>query len=383
MKALVFERKLAKYAAATIAGRVAPGSGAKYGPLSLKDLDPPDLPGPDWVQFKPRLSGICGSDLATIDGASSRYFEPIVSFPFVLGHEVVGDLPDGSRAVLIPVLHCAIRGVEPVCAACAAGNINLCERIAFGHLEPGLQSGFCTDTGGGWSIVMVAHHDQLFPISADLSDEQAVMIEPAACAVHAARKVHCETAVVLGAGTLGLLTIAALRAHGNVQTIIATAKYREQRTHATALGADVVVEPKELARAVRSHTHSMVIGTQLTGGADCVVDCVGSSVSITQALEVVAPGRDVLVVGMPSHVHLSLTTLWHRETAIRGCYAYTLDDFAAALELVQSSPLAALVSATYPLDRYEDAIAHAANAGARGAVKIAFDLRSEKQRTDL
>jgi threonine dehydrogenase-like Zn-dependent dehydrogenase len=383
MKALVFERKIAKYAAAAIAGRLAPGSGAKYGPLSLKELDPPELPGPDWVRFKPRLAGICGSDLATIDGHSSRYFEPIVSFPFVLGHEVVGDLPDGSRAVLIPVLHCAIRGIDPVCAACAAGNINLCERIAFGHLEPGLQSGFCTDTGGGWSIAMVAHRDQLFAVPDDLTDEQAVMIEPTACAVHAARKVHCETAVVLGAGTLGLLTIAALRAYGNVQTIIATAKYREQRAHATALGADAVVEPHELARAVRTHTRSMVIGSQLTGGADCVIDCVGSSSSISQALEVVAPGREVLVVGMPSHVHLELTTLWHRETAIRGCYAYTLDDFSAALDLVQRAPLGALVTATYPLGRFEDAIAHAANAGSRGAVKIAFDLRSEKHRTDF
>ena len=382
MKALVFERKMAKFAAATVAGRFAPGSGAKYGPLKLKDLDAPDLLGPDWLRFKPRLSGICGSDLATIDAQSSRYFEPIVSFPFVLGHEVVGDLPDGSRAVLIPVLHCAIRGIDPVCAACAAGNINLCERIAFGHLEPGLQSGFCRDTGGGWSVAMVAHRDQLFTIPDDLSDEHAVMIEPAACAVHAARKVHCDTAVVIGAGTLGLLTVAALRSYGNVRTIIATAKYREQRAHARALGADVVVEPGELARAVRSHTKSMVVGTQLTGGADCIVDCVGSTASLSQALEVVGPGREVLVVGMPAHVHLDLTTLWHRETAIRGCYAYTRDDFDAALALVQQANLGTLVSACYPLDRYEDAITHAANAGPRGAVKIAFDLRTEKQRKD-
>src|SRR5438132_317523 len=150
MKALVFERKLAKYAAATVAGRLAPGRGAKYGPLSLKDLDAPDLIGPDWVRFKPRLSGICGSDLATIDGRSSRYFEPIVSFPFVLGHEVVGELDDGTRVVVVPVLRCAARGVEPACDMCAAGRVNLCERVAFGHIEPGLQTGFCTDTGGGW-----------------------------------------------------------------------------------------------------------------------------------------------------------------------------------------------------------------------------------------
>ncbi len=74
-----------------------PGRGAAWGPLRLRDADVPDLPTPDWVRVRPRLSGICGSDLATIDGRSSRYFEPIVSFPFVPGHEVVGDRDDGTR----------------------------------------------------------------------------------------------------------------------------------------------------------------------------------------------------------------------------------------------------------------------------------------------
>ena len=72
VKALVFSRKPAKFAAAVVAGRLAPGGGAKVGPLSLRDVDPPDLPGPGWVRLRPRLSGICGSDLATIDGTSSR-----------------------------------------------------------------------------------------------------------------------------------------------------------------------------------------------------------------------------------------------------------------------------------------------------------------------
>ena len=65
MKALVFERKLAKFAAATVAGRFAAGSGAKFGPLKLKDLDAPDPLGPDWVRFKPRLSGISGDSVAS------------------------------------------------------------------------------------------------------------------------------------------------------------------------------------------------------------------------------------------------------------------------------------------------------------------------------
>src|SRR5690606_33969802 len=98
MKALRFERKPAKYVAAAVAGRLRAGSGASVGPLSLRDVDEPDLPTDEWVRLRPRLAGICGSDLATIDGRSSRYFEPIVSFPFTPGHEVVGDLEDGSRA---------------------------------------------------------------------------------------------------------------------------------------------------------------------------------------------------------------------------------------------------------------------------------------------
>jgi threonine dehydrogenase-like Zn-dependent dehydrogenase len=119
----------------------------------------------------------------------------------------------------------------------------------------------------------------------------------------------------------------------------------------------------------------MVVGDQLTGGIESVVDCVGSEDSLRQALQVVAPGGTVHVVGMPASVTLELTGLWHREAALRGCYAYTRADFAAAIELVRDADLGRLVTASYPLARYEDAIDHAANAGARGAVKIAFDLR--------
>jgi hypothetical protein len=65
---------------------------------------------------------------------------------------------------------------------------------------------------------------------------------------------------------------------------------------------------------------------------------------------------------------------------VRGCYAYTADDFTTATALVAEAGLGRLVSATYPLARYREAIDHAANAGTRGAVKIAFDLRNERGR---
>jgi threonine dehydrogenase-like Zn-dependent dehydrogenase len=393
VKALLFERNLPKFAAARVASEWRSGAGARVGPLRLTEIDQPGLPGPGWQTLKPRLSGICGSDLATVDGRSSRYFEPIVSFPFVPGHEVVGDLADGSRAVLEPVLRCAARGIDPPCPACARGQTNRCRNIAHGHLQPGLQTGFCEDTGGGWGLALVAHESQLHAVPDGLDDEAAVMVEPSACAIHGAltnQTAEEKTAVVIGAGTLGLCTIAAI-AHfrDDIGTVIAVAKHPEQRRLAGELGATTVAEPSGLRRAVRRRTGSHLLDNgQLTGGAALVFDCVGSSESLTESLAVTEPGGQVVLLGMPGAVHVDLTGLWQREVSITGTYAYGVErvndrqrrTFDLAFELVADAGLQRLVSATYPLERYRDAIEHAATAGRRGAVKVAFDLRKEKRR---
>lgn len=389
MKALQFERNLPRYAAARLAGSVVPGWGGAWGPLRLRDTDVPALPTPEWVRVRPRLSGICGSDLATVDGRSSRYFEPIVSFPFVPGHEVAGERDDGSRVVLEAVLGCAARGIDPPCEACAAGDVGRCERVAFGDLEPGLQTGFCCDTGGGWSTLLVAHPDQLHAVPDELSDEDAVMVEPAACAVRAALAAgEGDVQIVLGAGTLGLLTVAALRQFGRQGTLIATARYPHQARLAKELGADVVVDPDEAHRAVRRATGAMVIGDTLTRGADAVVDCVGHADTVATGIDVARAGGRVVLCGMPGTVSLDLTPLWHKEVALVGAYAYGREadgrrTFDLAFELVREADLGRLVSATYPLDRYQEALEHAAAAGPRGAVKIAFDLRNERERESL
>ena len=88
--------------------------------IRLAEIDEPQLPTPDWVKIKTRLSGICGSDLATITAKGSPYFSPFTSTPFVLGHEVVGEIAEieesvggytvGDRVVIEPVLSCEIRG---------------------------------------------------------------------------------------------------------------------------------------------------------------------------------------------------------------------------------------------------------------------------------
>ncbi|MHB8456587.1 MAG: zinc-dependent alcohol dehydrogenase [Acidimicrobiales bacterium] len=372
MKALVFERQVARFAASRVASTLAgSGHGVGVGPLALLETDPPKLPGDGWVRVTPRLAGICGSDLATLDGHSSRYFEHLVSFPFVPGHEIVGDALgghfDGQRVVVEPVLGCEARELRPLCAACMSGNKGRCERIAFGHLSPGLQTGYCSDTGGGWSGSLVAHESQLHAVPGHLSDDAAVMIEPTACAVHAA----CTSAsaasgrrvMVLGAGTLGLLTVAALRAHALPAVLVSVAKHREQRRLARQLGADHVVEPAEAIRSARRLTRSLALSgprgsvERVTGGVDLVFDCVGSAASLESSLSVVCPGGEIVLVGMPGPVKVDLAPLWQREIKLRGAYAYGTEatstgprsTFDLAAELVEACDLGRLVSSHYPL----------------------------------
>ena len=410
MKALVFERNLPRFAASRVASLLGSGRGAGVGPLQLLETSPPVLPGEDWFHLHPLLSGICGSDLATLDGRSSRYFEDLVSFPFVPGHEVVGvleaggrdhaghTLAPGTRAVIEPVLGCAPRHIHPVCPYCAEGQTGLCGNVAFGSLEPGLQTGFCADTGGGWSTApLCAHASQLHAVPESFSDNDAVMVEPTACAVHAVLSAGVsggDVVAVIGAGTLGLAVTAAL--HHLVRpatpcTVTVGAKHSHQRSRAESLGADAVVSPDQLARAVRRQSGSLVLAGRLTDGADVVFDCVGSSESIAQALAMVRPRGRVVLVGMPGKVTVDLAPLWHRELTLVGAYAYGAESppgapephrtFSLAISLVSSAGLGGLVSAAYPLERYEEAIAHAGAAGRRGAVKVVFDLRNRKGST--
>jgi threonine dehydrogenase-like Zn-dependent dehydrogenase len=414
---LLFERSLPRFAAARVVSSFGSGRGAGVGPLRLVEREAPTVPAEGWVHVEPVLSGICGSDLATLDGRSSRYFEDIVSFPFVPGHEVVGIVGEdvvgaeggvvsaGSRVVLQPVLGCVARGIEPPCAACQAGQVGNCGRLAFGHIRPGLQTGFCADTGGGWSTTgLVAHQSQLYAVPDALSDEDAVRVETVACAVHAVLGTPIaegDVVAVVGAGTLGLLVTAAvthLATSGRCPTpsaLLVGARYPHQQRLARELGCTEALPPDQLSRAVRRHTRSLSYGgasgmtATLSDGADIVLDCVGSPESIEQSLAIVRPRGTVALVGMPGKVTVDLAPLWHREVRLAGAYAYGTErgtaigagsaegvsTFALALELAAALGTGRLVSATYPLARFEEAVAHAGAAGRRGAVKIAFDVR--------
>jgi threonine dehydrogenase-like Zn-dependent dehydrogenase len=412
VKALVVERSLPRFAAARLVSSWSgSGTSGALGPLRLTELEAPDLPGPGWHRVRPLLAGICGSDLATLDGRSSRYFEDIVSFPFVPGHEIVGVIEEaatagdaqgevvsesrlaaGTRVVVEPVLGCVARGIDPPCRACAEGRVGGCERVAFGHIAPGLQIGFCADTGGGWSHAgLVAHGSQLHVVPETLSDDDAVMIEPTACAVHGALGAGIEpgdTVAVLGGGTVGLTTTAALRQLASPGALLVGARYRHQRDLAGQLGADLAVSPDQLVRAVRRRSRSLTNSGQLTGGADVVVDCVGSADSLTQSLAMVRPRGRVVLMGMPGKVSIDLASLWHREVSLAGAYAYGTErsggslrrTFDIAMEVVAAAKLGRLVTARYPIERFEEAVAHAGAAGRRGAVKIVFDLAAKSRK---
>ena len=306
MKTLLFERNLPRFAAARVASAFGSGRGAGVGPLRLVDTEPPALPGAGWHRVTPLLSGICGSDLATLDGRSSRYFEDLVSFPFVPGHEVVGRSrrrrPEGHGRHRWPPGPgwCSSRSsaacpgsIDPPCPACAEGRTGDCERVAFGHLRPGLQTGFCADTGGGWSAAgLVAHPSQLHVVPDRMDDEDAVMVEPVACAVHAVLSAGVRDGDDGGRARApapsGLAAVAAL-AHlaatgrtappGRCWSAPAT---RTSGCWPPSLGATAALPPDQLPRAVRRRSSSLALGApdpggqRLTGGADVVLDCVGS-----------------------------------------------------------------------------------------------------------
>jgi len=231
----------------------------------------------------------------------------------------------------------------------------------------------------------VAHTSQIHAVPEALSDDAAVMVEPAACAVHAALRAKVPgggLVAVLGAGTLGLCVVAALRRFALPGTVIVGAKHPDQQAEARRLGADVAVAPAEVRRAVRP-------GGPLPDGG-------GAAVGRRRRRPRLRGQRRQHPRGAGHHparregrprrharpARLDLAPLWQREIELVGAYAYGTEElsdgraartFDLAFELAAAAELGRLVSARYPLERYREAIEHAATAGSRGAVKIVFE----------
>jgi threonine dehydrogenase-like Zn-dependent dehydrogenase len=371
--------------ATSFGGRAAGVLAANLAPLRLLNRPEPSRPGEDWTRVRPLLSGICGSDLGLLTGRNSPYLSALVSMPFTPGHEVVGvtlddldGLPRGSRVVLDPVLGCLPRDVA-TCPSCATDAHSRCDHVTAGRVSAGLQTGFCGGTGGGWSRMLVAHRSQLHPVPDTLDTEQAVLVEPLACAIHSVRRVPIPqgaSVLVVGAGTVGLFTVLALREYTQAGPIYVIAKHGHQREHARELGATEVLSTDRAARSLRRATGGFLARPErgeefLLGGADMAFECTGGS-GLSTALRLVRAGGTVLLSGMPN-AGVDLTPVWFRELNLVGAYASGGRDFPDALALAQDAPLKGYVDAVYPLSRWRDAIGHASAAGRLGTVKVAFD----------
>lgn len=400
-----YRLSIPRYLAAKALGRRLPT--LYYGRLSnvgVITLPRRPLPGPDWVRLVPILAGICGSDLGTITGRNSPALSPLVSFPAVLGHEVVARVVEagpqagvaaGQRVVVNPFLPCQVRGLEP-CPTCQRGETCMCENFDQGAFAPGMLLGFCRDLPGAWSEEFLAHRSQLFPAPAGLSDDRLVLVEPLAIALHAVlREPPGEGArvLVVGAGPIGLATIAALRLLELPVHVTVVAKYPLQEELARRFGADRVYRWRRgeapAFRAAREVTGARILKPVLgravvSGGFDVTYDCVGSRASLDDALRVTRPGGRVVVAGAAGQIpQLDWTFVWSKGLRVVGSVGYELEQVGGrqvhtiqlAMELLEGRPdlpLEAMITHRFPMERYREALALSLGPQRREAVKVVF-----------
>ncbi|MGX7349250.1 galactitol-1-phosphate 5-dehydrogenase [Dolosicoccus paucivorans] len=202
--------------------------------FELVDIDKPE-PKEDEVRISVAYTGICGSDMA-------RYFKGQVhSFPQILGHEFSGIVDEvGSKVTRLKVGdRVAVAPLKPcgTCQECQQGNPAMCTNYSFlGSREPGSLAEY-----------VVAPEVNCLIVPNDLSLKEAALIEPLTVAIHGVDRLRVEAgdhALVLGCGTIGLLTIAVLKARG-VEQIIATDLKDANLKLAKKFGADVVVNTGE------------------------------------------------------------------------------------------------------------------------------------------
>ena len=407
MKAIRYNITIPRYVIGKVAEKIYPPllwSGISC--MSYEDIPEPELPGPDWVRINTRLAGICASDTNTISLHTSPYFEPLSSSPFTFGHEQVGVIQDvgpevdgwqaGDRVVVEPTLWCAPRGFaqEEWCEYCQNGEPNRCANVAHGALSPGKMIGFCTETGGSWSRVFTAHRSQLYKVPDSVSDENALLVEPFAIGLHAALQFMPndeDTVLIIGAGTIGLMQLAALRAVGSKAHIIITARYPFQVEAARKLGADEILNGVDPYTHIEKHqgarVYTPILGKRvMVGGVDTTFDCVGVGNTIDDALRLTRSGGKVVIVGMPGQEKgIDWSAVFDKELTITASYIYnhadvwqrqTRSTYDIALEMMASGDLDLgwMVSRRYQLDEYGRALREFQNKKNHPIIKSVFEF---------
>jgi threonine dehydrogenase-like Zn-dependent dehydrogenase len=407
VRALEYKFSLPNYLAVRTADRL-PIHLLERGSIpGLKEIAPAPkpLPGPDWLRIAPTLTGICGSDLSMILNRSSPALMPFISFPLTPGHEIVGRVTEtgasvsgfasGQRVVVMPLISCQMRGVEP-CPACARGEPGVCTNTTDGAISAGMLTGFCRDLPGGWSQNMVVHQSQVYALPDAIPDRVAVLIEPLSVAVHAVLRdppPDDAKVLIIGSGSIGLLALAALRLLGKKCDVTMLARHPHQVDLAERFGATRVLKKKSAGDAAREVTGARRYrlikgGYSYSGGFDWVFDCVGSRTSVNESLRVAGPRGHVVMIGCASEVSkLDVSYLWARELTVTGCYVYGREpslpgephSFEVAIDLLGRNPdfgLAAMVTHTVPLSEWRTGFQTVLDRKGSGAIKVVYDCQA-------
>lgn len=379
-------------------------------PMALQELPDPRVRGDDWMVLRTRMCGVCGSDskqvLMDFDDSADNIMTALISFPQVLGHEVVATVEEagsavagvgpGDRVVLYPSLGCGPRGISPPCPACAAGDFALCHNFLAGDLAPGIHTGNSADATGGFAELLPAHRSMVIPVPDSIPDEVAVLSDPFAVALHAVTRnppPDGGTAVVYGAGALGTCAIAVLRAlHPDVR-VAAIARWPAQQELAAALGARVVDSTDPAAALDEAADWSGGVLRQAwdglpfahPGGVDAVYDTVGSPETVEVAIRLLASRGTLVQLGVSSPGRFEWTPWYFKELRLVGSNAFGMETVegrsAHAIEhylrLVEEGrvDVAAMLTHRFELDEWREAFDALADQRRSGAIKVAFDFR--------
>lgn len=329
------------------------------GPGQLELAEVPMLPlGPDEVRLRVDRAGICGSDVA-----SWRGDWPSPKVPWIKGHEIsgtvvevgaeVGDLAPGTAVAVRPIRGCG------ECRYCGHGDYSRCQRAWMHGLN----------LPGGWAEEMVVNRAHARPLPPGVTVDQGVFAEPIAVITHAfglVGSLRGAAVAVLGAGILGLLAVQVARALG-ATAVYATGRQDKKLALALELGADAVGDTRR--------DDVVAVGLASGGPYDVVLDCIGSSEALDQAVRLGAPGGTILLVAGPHHPRLELdyVAFRDRELAIRASRIYG-EDFDEALPLLADGAVRVepLITHRYPLTQV-DAAMREAHRNRAGAIKILLE----------
>lgn len=400
MRAIRFHYRPVRYLWTRWAARRRPAFAlGPLGCLASDDVEPPTLPGPDWVRVETTLSGICGSDLSAVTAQDSFTLEPFGAFPFTFGHENVGHIAEtgtdaggwsvGDGVVVNPMLGCTQRGLDP-CPACVRGEYGLCRRTTDGAIGTGPMIGYCPAVGGGWSRFFVAHRSQLHR-TGELNDEVAVLTDPFASALRPVLlhpPAEGDTVLVIGAGTIGALTVRGLRLVGWTGPVAVLGRYGFQRELARRAGAShVFARVDEVYRwaaalpGARSYRPTLA-SRFVEGGPSLIFDTVGSRRSAADALALAREDGRIVLVGAAARVSADWTRLWYRQLTLAGVFAYGLapfegehrDIYDISLDLLRRDGFAGLgmVTHVFDLEDYRAGLSAALDKNGHRSTKVAF-----------